>query len=325
MLRTEKIEVGKLGGWEARDQQFAMVLKQKSKIDRLIFAGIIGLLVFAPLAFGSVHVWAYTLVELGVFLLLTLWFMDRVVFSREDTLKWVKTPVNWIIIVLFIYLALQLVPLPSFLVAFLSPQSAADKKEIFSILAKSSQGTPGFSQWISMAYFRHPIVIEGLKLLTYLGMFFLVLNTVRSKKRINIIIYVLIAMGLFEVLYGIYQVFSETQKVWWWIHRSRYAGRATGTYIVANHFAGYLELIIPLIFGFKYVHKYFTDDFSLFFGHRSDAGITAFRFAGGHYFSGRGHAGNSLPVFFKGRLSKIWCLGDRFLFAGIFLWPTHWN
>ena len=30
------------------------------------------LLVFAPLAFGSVHVWAYTLVELGVFFLILL-------------------------------------------------------------------------------------------------------------------------------------------------------------------------------------------------------------------------------------------------------------
>ena len=41
--------------------------KQTSKIDKIIFYGIILLLVFAPLAFGSVHVWAYSIIEVGGF------------------------------------------------------------------------------------------------------------------------------------------------------------------------------------------------------------------------------------------------------------------
>ena len=43
-----------------------------TRIDKIIFAGVLALLVFAPLAFGAVHVWAFTVVELGVFLLLGL-------------------------------------------------------------------------------------------------------------------------------------------------------------------------------------------------------------------------------------------------------------
>jgi len=40
--------------------------RQTSRIHSVIFIGIIFLLVFAPLAFGSVHVWAYSVVEIGV-------------------------------------------------------------------------------------------------------------------------------------------------------------------------------------------------------------------------------------------------------------------
>ena len=52
--------------------------RQTSRIHSVIFIGIIFLLVFAPLAFGSVHVWAYSVVEIGVCLLLILWFLGDV-------------------------------------------------------------------------------------------------------------------------------------------------------------------------------------------------------------------------------------------------------
>ena len=75
-----------------------------SRIEKTVFAGIIVLLVFAPLAFGSVHVWAFTIVELGVFLLLGLWFFDHLVVSWEGSLTWVKTPVNLMLVLLLVLL-----------------------------------------------------------------------------------------------------------------------------------------------------------------------------------------------------------------------------
>ena len=89
-----------------------MILKQKNqvakinmehtyretKIQQIIFYGIIFLLIFAPLAFGSVHVWAYSVIEVGVFLLMGLWFVDQLIFSKSNTLTWVKTPVNLVLV-----------------------------------------------------------------------------------------------------------------------------------------------------------------------------------------------------------------------------------
>jgi len=223
-------------------------LKKSSKIDRLIFAGIIGLLIFAPLAFGAVHVWAYTMVELGVFFLLLLWFLDRLFFSGGESLTWVRTPLNIFMVLLVVFIALQLMPLPLEWTAYFSPKACADKLKLYE-LTRQAGGEGG--RGLSSAYYGHPLVMNGLKILTYLGMFFLVLHTARSKKRLNILIYTLICIGVFEVLYGTYQVFSTTPRVWWW-GKSFYlqAGRASGTYIGANTFAGYLEMIIPLVFGF---------------------------------------------------------------------------
>jgi len=42
----------------------------KTKPDTIIEYGLIFLIIFTPLAFGSVHIWAYTIVEVVVLLLL---------------------------------------------------------------------------------------------------------------------------------------------------------------------------------------------------------------------------------------------------------------
>ena len=229
------------------------MIKKQSRTDRIIFAGIIGLLIFAPLFFGAVHVWAYTVVQLGVFALLALWVLDRIIFSKSDTVAWVKTPANLFLILLTGLIGLQLAPLPPSWAAFLSPQMYADKETLYRVLARAGLDDGG--GWTALAYFKHPVVVQGLKLMTYLGMFFLVLNTVRSRKRMDILIYVLIFMGLFEALYAIYQLFSDTPRVLWWGRRGSLGGRASGTYIVSNHFAGYLEMVIPLLFGFMIAQR----------------------------------------------------------------------
>ena len=115
-------------------------MKSRSLIDKIIFGGIIVLLVFAPLAFGSVHVWAYSVIEIGVFLLLALWFVDRLIASGSENLSWVKTPVNLVLVML--------------------------------------------------TYYAHATVMEALKLGAYCGMFFLVVNTLKSRQQIDNIIYI---------------------------------------------------------------------------------------------------------------------------------------
>jgi len=183
---------------------------KQSRIHGIILWGIIFLLVFAPLAFGSVHVWAYSVVEIGVYLLLILWFADRLMVSRSDFVAWVKTPVNLILVAFLVLVGLQMVPLPASVVALVSPQAFADKKEMVALLGSSGDGP----WWTTLSYSVHPTRIEWVKTGAYFGMFFLVLNTVKSKKEMDILVYTLIFIGLFQALYAIFQVFNVTPKVW---------------------------------------------------------------------------------------------------------------
>jgi tetratricopeptide (TPR) repeat protein len=226
--------------------------ERKSKIERIVFWGIVLLLVFAPLAFGSVHVWAYSITAITVFSLISLHSIDQLFISRPPFFEWIKTPVNWILLLLFLILSLQLIPLPESFLNFLSPQTAADKAALRDVLSASGNGARINR---CLAYYRNPVIVEGFKLAAYAGFFFLVIYTVKTRRQVNFLIYLLVGVGLFEAIYATYQVFSDTPRVWWWRSRFGLGHRASGTYIGSNHFAGYLEMMIPLTFGFMLAQK----------------------------------------------------------------------
>ncbi len=221
------------------------------RLHKIIFIGIIFLLVFAPLAFGSVHVWAYSIMVLGVYLLLVLWFVDKLMVSRSNSVAWVKTPVNLILMIFLVLVGLQLIPLPASLVALVSPHVYADKAQMFTLLGRSTDGP----SWMMLSYSVHPTRVEWIKAGAYFGMFFLVLNTVKSKKEIDILVYTLIFIGLFQAIYAIFQVFNVSPKVWWWKSRAGGGRYASGTFIWSNHFAAYMEMVLCLTFGFLIAQK----------------------------------------------------------------------
>jgi len=146
---------------------------------------------------------------------------------------------------------LQLIPLPAPLIALVSPHVYADKAQMFTLLERSADGP----SWMMLSYSIHPTLVEWLKLSTYFGMFFLVLNTVKSKKEIDILVYTLIFIGLFQAIYAIFQVFNITPRVWWWKSRVGNSHWASGTFIVSNHFAAYMEMVMCLTFGFLIAQK----------------------------------------------------------------------
>ncbi|MFC1488277.1 O-antigen ligase family protein [Thermodesulfobacteriota bacterium] len=223
---------------------------KQSWIDRVIFIGIIALLIFAPLAFGSVHVWAYSIMEIGVFSLLALWFADRFIFSKSDAVEWVKTPMNLALLLLILLIGLQMVPLPSSLVSIISPRTFNDKMQLMELMGKVNRPAFQKSSWMFLSYSVHPTLTEWLKLVAYPGMFFLVLNTIKSKKQIDVLVTVLVLIGLFEAVYAIIQIFSVTPKVWWWKSRVGSSRFASGTFVGSNHFAGYMEMVLCLSIGY---------------------------------------------------------------------------
>ena len=98
--------------------------------DHLFTGGIVFLIVFTPFAFGAVHPWAYTTMEVVIFALVIIAMVKLVMLNRQrstvssprsssDTL----TPIALPLALFIILCVLQLVPLPPSFLQVISPQT----------------------------------------------------------------------------------------------------------------------------------------------------------------------------------------------------------
>src|SRR4030065_2530870 len=89
---------------------------------------LILLIIFTPIAFGSVELWAFSLMELGILLIIILWAIQKLITLKSElrtpNLK-LKTYNSTLLISLLSFFLLlilfQMVPLPAEIVKFLSP------------------------------------------------------------------------------------------------------------------------------------------------------------------------------------------------------------
>src|SRR2546422_5111744 len=131
--------------------------------DRIVTASLLFLIFFTPLAFGSVHPWAFSLMEGMIFLLVAVWMSKLLLGARgqqgtrggqEDTEIHrhghrpqlspsprhgvALTPGLWLLLPLllfFSFILFQLLPLPPALLRLLSPAT-------YELYAKSLPGWP---------------------------------------------------------------------------------------------------------------------------------------------------------------------------------------
>src|SRR3990172_8902328 len=98
--------------------------------DKIIISGVIGLAVFTPIAIGSVHVWAFSMMELVVIGLVLTWMIKLLCLrneSVEESLSdrqdlvckmpksrfgFVKTPLNMPFLIFVGIILFQIIPLP---------------------------------------------------------------------------------------------------------------------------------------------------------------------------------------------------------------------
>jgi len=90
----------------------------------------------------------------------------------------------------------------------------------------------------------HQTVSHLLLLATYLTVFFLTLVLCRDHKAKKRLVFALVSLAVFEALYGLIQYLTGWQQIFTYV-KKYYLEEATGTYINRNHFAGFLEMILP--------------------------------------------------------------------------------
>jgi len=141
-----------------------------------------------------------------------------------------------LLVLLLLWIALQCLPLPPQVVAWLSPA------------AFQWHTSPG---WIPLsldpAYTRHYLLLGA----AYTGGFFLTLVLVNTRERLTQLLWLLVLSGSFQAIYGTLMLLSGLE---WGFFVEKYVGRgvATGTFVNRNHLAGYLVMCLAAGTGLLY-------------------------------------------------------------------------
>jgi O-antigen ligase len=201
-------------------------------VKKFLEWGLILVIVGSVLAFGGVQPLVYSLMEVCVFLLV---FVVLIAQARRGK---VDLPIPLAMLPIILLVLLQAAPLPPQLAAWCSPTRLLPTP-----YTAQPQGGPG---WITLSIYPYQTLEALAKLLAYCGAFVLSALVFDSQKRTSALVQALILLGCFEAAYGIIQYLTGYQNIFTYTKRF-YTEDATGTYINRNHFAGFLELVIPLV------------------------------------------------------------------------------
>ena len=220
--------------------------------EKIIETGLIFLLIYTPLAFGGVSEGSVALLELVCGGLMLVWltklFAHRTPFLPKNPDRRDRYQLQLIIpsvfgaFILFIAAGgLQLFPFPKTLLNRLSPATYGLYTE-----AAASIGTQ-LPAHLPLTICTQATEMEVYKLLTYAAIFWLIINNIRSPRQVKRIIYVIIAVGVFEAGYGLIEYLSGRHHIFFYQKTSSLS--VSGTFANKNHFAGYMEMVVPLTFG----------------------------------------------------------------------------
>ena len=95
------------------------------------------------------------------------------------------------------------------------------------------------------------LAVEDVVLLfTYLVIFYITVNAVRTRREQRILVYIIIGMAMFMSLFGMLKLFDMNFLGLWEYGVEQYATSLTGPYVNRNHMAGFLDMAIPVLLGF---------------------------------------------------------------------------
>ncbi|MBF0308912.1 MAG: O-antigen ligase family protein [Magnetococcales bacterium] len=205
---------------------------------RLLFGGFLLLMIWLPLPLGSNRHWAWGIMATWTFLLLAVWAISHLQRPMVANPLLRNHPFPFILFLGFSLIPLfQVIPLNIQFLRLLSPASL----DMFLYAGQESRSLPiSLDTQATMAMW--------LKTTAYLTGGWLVLVLARTRQRLTWLAWIMLLTGVAEAFYGLAMVLSGIEMIWW-LPKWSSQGSAAGTFVNRNHFAGFLEMTIPLGFG----------------------------------------------------------------------------
>ncbi len=205
---------------------------------RKLFLFFTVIMVWAPLPLGSNRIWSEHLLEGLLFLVLLIWAIMQIINKQSLGHAVEDHPVPIFLLTLWaLYPLIQMIPISTALLEHISSSTIAMLRYT---------GFEGSSH--SLTLDMHATQSAWLLNMASLTAVWLTLVLATSRHRLRVLCYALIVSGAFQAFYGLFEVLTGHEKVWW-IDKATSTGQVTGTFINRNHLAGFLEMTIPIAFG----------------------------------------------------------------------------
>src|SRR4030043_864956 len=212
-------------------------------MPKIIFTLFIFVLLFSPLAFGTVEPWSLTIMEtFSIFTLLLLLIRN---LQNKDAFLY---EIPGIIPLMFFlaYMFIQLIPLPSGIIKIVSPETYNLYKETILINEPLT--------WVSLSINKKATLMEFFRITAYVAFYILTMQLLTKKNILKKTIAVIIVFASLLSFLGILQHVLSNNKIFWFRELTQ-GGTPFGPYVNRNHYAGLMEMLFPLVLSLFLFYK----------------------------------------------------------------------
>jgi O-antigen ligase/Tfp pilus assembly protein PilF len=217
-------------------------------MQQTAYSLFIATLIFAPMAFGTVETWSYTIMEL----MICVSAMFLFTFHRQSRVYQVPGLIPLFLVsgmILF-----QTIPLPASLVQLISPET----HQIY----QDTIGAISPVHWMPISIYPRSTLMTFLCFSSYVLFYAIAIqflsNAALLKKTLAILAWfgaVLAIFVIFEFFTKILNNYPLAHEKILFLRESVHAGRSVGPYVNRNHYAGLVEMIFPLVLGLFLVYR----------------------------------------------------------------------
>ena len=207
----------------------------------------LGTLVFAPLAFGTVETWAYTVLEWLICASALLLFVSK----GQSGLY--RAPGIFPLLLVSAAILFQAIPLPAEFVRIISPET----EQIY----RNSAGVLSSANWIPISVHPGSTLKAFLRFSSYVLFYFTAVQFMSDSTLFKKTLWVI---SLFGALLAMFVIFEFVTKIFnyplphekiMFFRESVHGHSSVGPYVNRNHYAGLMEMIFPLALGLFLIYR----------------------------------------------------------------------
>lgn len=190
-------------------------------------------LVFCPLAFGTVENWSRTVLTIATtvsFLLLSFRL-----FNKNET--FFKIPGIIPLFLLLAWMLLQLLPLPASIVRVISPST-------FALYSPFLELEPS-QQWIPLTVNPGASLLLFFTFSSYALFYILTVYHLSSGNKLKQTLIIITTLASIIGVEAILQKLTSPEAIYWF--RTTPSSSPMGPWVYRNHFAGFMEMLFPLV------------------------------------------------------------------------------